>query len=134
MVNIVDNVLDTFKDILILARKKMNKYESISDENILDMLEQDYINGGLDWLYRKKKLVAVIRYEVINEGTVANIFDLIIDNKEKDSFKIMKYFAALGWVKFPSLRYIKFQRALKDNRGYRMYKIKNFFNGGNYGK
>jgi hypothetical protein len=134
MVCIVDNTNDVFKDIIRLAQKKFEKWRNISDNEFIDILEQDYACGGLDWLYGKNGLIAFVRYEVINEGSLANIFDLAIDESEENSLNIVKFFVARGWVRHPSLRYIRFQRELKDDVGYRQYQIKYFFNGGNYGK
>ena len=127
MVNVVGEVLHAFEDIAELMRRKMDKFSESTDEHILNILEDDFVNGSLDWIYNKDKLIAVVRYEIIEDGTVANIFDLIIDDTEEDSFKIIKYFIARGWARFPSLRRIQFQRVLYDNRGYREYGIKEFF-------
>lgn len=134
MVSIVDNTIDVFKDIIKLARIKFDKWKDIDEQEFINILEQDYAYGGLDWVYGKNGLIAFVRYEVIDNGHTANIFDLAIDENEENSLNIVKFFVARGWVRFPSLRYVRFQRELKDNVGFRKYKIKYFFNGGDNGK
>ena len=127
MVQVTDDTLLVLNDIAKLAIRYHAQYKDADKLDLIDRLEQHYAYGTLDWLYRKDEIVAAVIYNIINEGRVANILDMVIKPSE-NSIKIMKYFIARGWMRFPSLQFIRFERAFKDKKGYRMYRMKRFFN------
>lgn len=115
------------KIITFIRRNHKRKYISLSNKDILIEVLKHINSNTFDIIEKKEKIKAVVAYNITNEGTVANIIDLIIA-KDENGFTAMKYFIARGWMRFPSLRYIKFERHYKDNKGYRLYRINKFFN------
>jgi hypothetical protein len=126
MIHVVGETLDIFTDIVNLAGQKIEKYRSTVKLELLEEVEKHYAANTLDWMYDRDRLIAVVRYNILNDGRVADILDLIIDDPTRGR-KIIKYFVARGWMRFPSLRFIRFERDYKEqDRGTRMYRIERF--------
>ena len=116
--------------IVQFIKENFEKYQKEDDEDLANIVLNHIRHNTFDILMRKDEIRAVCRFNVINDGRVADILDLIISKEEKDGKKIIKYFIARGWMKFPSLVFLRFERGLKKRSEYRMYRIIKFLKGG----
>lgn len=129
MIQFVEEKTKLFIDIMVLLNQYLPKYRTVSGERIIRELKAHQEHNTLDYLYEGDKLIALVRYNILNNGRVADILDFIVVPGQ-DGKKIIRYFIAHGWIKFPSLQFVRFQRALKNKRGYNMYRIERFITGG----
>ena len=126
MLQVADEILIVLNDIAKLAIRNHPDYKEYDKLDLIDTLEKHFAYGTLDWIYKRNELIAAVRYNILNQGRVADVLDMII-KPGHNSRSIMKYFIARGWARFPSLKYIRFEREFKDNKGHRMYRIDRFF-------
>lgn len=99
-----------------------------SPEIIRDMVIEHINYNTIDFAYHREKLVGVVRYNIDPPGHTAHILDLVISGTDRGK-RIIKYFIARGWSRFPSLRYIKFCRGLRGDNRERVYSIKRLLRG-----
>jgi len=69
------------------------------------------LSKTVDWLQVNGEIKALVRFNVVNDGRVADILDLRITDKR--GIEIMKLFARRAKRNFPSLEYIRFERGIK---------------------
>lgn len=129
MVQITGEILVILNDIANMAIERFPEYKEEDRAAILNKLERHYVTGTIDWIYSKEGLKAVVLYDIINDGRVANILDLFIQPGE-NGVKIIIFFVARGWARFPSLQFVRFERVFNDKEGHRMYRIERFLNKG----
>lgn len=102
----------------------MPHYKNYKDR-LAGILKEHIIYNTLDTLYKDGKVIAVVRYNINFDTKTADILDLIV-RKGEEGKKIVKYFVARGWSRFPYLEYVQFKRALKYNETTRIYRINKF--------
>jgi hypothetical protein len=122
----VINDIKVVNDVVKLAIKEHPQYDISDKVQLFEQVDLHAQYGTLDWVYKEGEMIAVVRYNIINNGRVADVLDLII-KKGNNSRKVIKYLIAGAWLKFPSLIYLRFERFFKDNKGYRMYRMDRFF-------
>lgn len=100
-------------------------YKSVFPKQEKDLKKaiEGHINYGTYIVLKDDKgIAAVCRWNV--KGTIAHVLDLIVrpDVQRKG---LIKYVTALGWKKFPYLKWITFERELKyQGREIKYYPIK----------
>lgn len=116
--------LEVVDDIVEFVKGYINQ-----DPEIIRDMVIDHINyNTIDVAYHRDKLVGVVRYNIDPPGHTAHILDLVIKNTDRGK-RIIKYFIARGWSRFPSLRYIKFCRGLRGDDRERIYSIRKLLRG-----
>ena len=89
------------------------------------ILVRHYAYGTLDWVEQGEDILGVVRYNI--DGETAYIIDLVIKDGQR-GLKMMKFFIARGWSRFPGLKYLEFDRGFKyKGREMKKYKMKDFF-------
>ena len=79
----------------------------------------------VDWVQDNGRITAIVRFNLLNDGRIADILDLRITDKR--GIEIMKLFARRAKRNFPSLEYIRFERDIKyPNRGHKLIEIQKF--------
>lgn len=92
----------------------------IDKEQIREIINK-HIEYGTYLEFRKEnKVVAVVRWNV--NGSIAEVIDLIIRRGNK-GYKIIKAFLVKSLLRFPYLKYIRFERHKYPSRSKRIYKI-----------
>lgn len=111
--------------VLAFYLKHMPNHQKNKEE--LRIAIKEHINfNTIDSLERLGKLTAVVRYNISQDGRTAHVLDMAIARGE-DGQKVIRYFVARGWSRFPSLKFVRFERELKYDRPQREYPISQFF-------
>ena len=83
-------------------------------------------NGTCDYISKNGEIIACVRFNIINDGRVADILDFAV-KENNDGIGIMKYFIARAWLQFPCLIYVRFNRMIKyPDREHRIYELTRF--------
>lgn len=100
-------------------------YRAFYKESELKKAIKGHINFGTYVVLRDDKgIAAVCRWNIA--GNVAHVLDLIL-RKDVKGRGLIKYVTALGWKKFPYLKWITFERGVKyPGRDLKYYPIKRF--------
>ena len=81
-----------------------------TDANVLyDLIQQHYLYGTIDAVYRGQGMVACCRWNISPSGKLCEVLDLVVKPGE-DGFKLMKHLVARNWHRFPTCEYIAFKR------------------------
>jgi hypothetical protein len=88
------------------------QYAQESDELIASIILSHVRTNTFDALRVNGEIKACVRYAILNDGRVGDCLDLIIKPGENGK-KIIKYFVAKAWVKFPSMKFVRFERQYK---------------------
>lgn len=82
---------------------------SFGADNLGSVFLEHFRYGTADVYEVDGKIVAAVRYNISKSGRVAYILDLFC-SYDKYSIKAMRWFGKEGKMKFPLLKFIKFER------------------------
>lgn len=92
-------------------------------EELTDIIAKHWMYGTIDTLERNGKIIAAVRWNVSETGTIFEVLDLFILPGER-GLLLMKNLIARNWHRFPTAQYIYFARSRKyGTRRERLYKI-----------
>lgn len=95
-------------------------------DELLEILEGHIKFNTLIVLRDEKGIAAVCRFNV--EGATAFVIDLIV-RTDAENEGLIGYITAIGWQRFPYLRYVRFERPTKyPDRAPRVYPIHRLLN------
>ena len=108
---------------LVKFAQRIDLYKN--DESwIKEQIIKGIQNNTVDYVIRYGKVVAFVRYNIINDGRVADILDLIID---ENGVETIRYFVRRGLERFPTLKFIRFERGIKyPERRHKIVEIEKF--------
>lgn len=92
----------------------------IDRERIREVINKHIEYGTYLEFRNNNKVVAIVRWNV--NGCIAEVIDLIIRRGNK-GYKIIKAFLVQSLLKFPYLKYIRFERHKYPDRKKKIYKI-----------
>jgi hypothetical protein len=86
----------------------------------IPIFEEHQKHMTADVLFKGDVAVACVRYNISRSGRVAYILDLYC---KSHGMEAMRLFCRNGRARFPSLRYIKFERGWKYKRSARVMRL-----------
>jgi hypothetical protein len=99
-------------------------------EEIEETIKQHQEFNTFDYGSDNKGITYVVRYNVSKGGAIAHVLDLAIRPDIK-SMKFIRYIIARNWTRWPTLRFLKFERQTKyPFREKRIYRIEAFIKKG----
>ncbi len=109
----MDGQIDRLTDFLI----KYHKYED--KEIVKEYVAQHLKYGTIDWATDENdEIVAVVRWNMSEDGTVAYILELSI-REDLRGRKIGSDFIVKALVRFPQLEWLEFGRWMKEHKNKR---------------
>ena len=119
VLELVDFIVNTF-DYYTNKERQVEKFV----RKTLEYKTGDY---GVD----DKGIVYVVRWNIDDSGTEAEVIDLIVRSDKRNQLRLIKYIIGRNWMRFPNLKVIKFGRFAKyPCRDMKKYKLKSFFKRG----
>lgn len=97
--------------IVSLITEKLPEYKGKEDE-VRGIVLKHMSFGTIEAIFRNGECIAVTRWNISPTGTTANVLDLVVADGV-DGVRIIKKLILRGWLRFPTLKYICFERGLK---------------------
>jgi len=115
---LVNNIYEFVKDY----------FYNINDKDIKNAIWMHLFYGTIDVIYSGDKIIACVRWNISETGMICHVLDLII-SPESDGVKIVRKFILRNYERFPSVKWIKFERKTKyPSRSSRLYRISGLLN------
>lgn len=102
------------------TEKNFPIYEGKSEE-IRKIILTHIRYGTFDYLEENGKIIFVLRYNI--EGDTAFVLDLAISKKHRRNIRFIKRIIARNWMRFPNVRYIKFERFKYPDKERKIYDL-----------
>ena len=108
-----------------LANFALEKFKNYEYDWIKKQIIQGIVNNTVDYIIENQEVIDYVRYNIINSGRVADVLELRVTSS--NGKQIIKHFIQNGYKRFPTLKFIRFERDIKyPNRGHKLVEIEKF--------